>query len=100
MIITTVCARLYQHRRFRGWVVNVHQTTKGNLRGHKNDHVSSVKVTPGCVFRAYRHRNLKDLMFTTRKNKPRLARSHNDHMSSFTCKCGGGKRVIRHYKDF
>ena len=83
----SVCAQLYEHDRYNGWVENVGETENGQIL-HRNDMVSSVKVRPGCTLNAYRHINLEDHLFTATGDMNYVGHPNNDHMTSFTCSCG------------
>ena len=82
-----MCAQLYEHDRYNGWVENVGETENGQLL-HRNDMVSSVKVRPGCTLNAYRHINPEDHLFTATDDMNYVGHPNNDHMTSFSCSCG------------
>ena len=81
------CASLYQNRNYGGWKEDVKEG-EGQIR-HINDQVSSVRVRPGCTFKAYRNFNFDHEMFTSTEDNPSLHDSHNDHMSAYRCSCAG-----------
>ena len=84
-----VCAKLYEHDQYNGWVEAVKETSNGHvLHRNRNDKVSSVKVTPGCTLKAYRHINLESLLFTATSDMNYVGHQNNDHMTSFSCTCG------------
>ena len=82
-----VCAHLYEHDRYNGWVEHVKETNNGHIL-HKNDMVSSVKVMAGCVLKAYRHINLQDPLFTATSDMNYVGHPNNDEMTSYSCNCG------------
>ena len=68
-----------------------------NLDLSWNDIVSSVKVTPGCIFKGYRglvketrHDGGHPMVELTQDSD--LQGDKNDHLSSWTCQCDKGKK--------
>ena len=82
------CASLYEHANYGGRNVNVN-VGQGALYGdlNFNDVVSSLKVSQGCTFEAYRHGGASDKMFTVTEDVPMLSSANDNHMSWYHCSC-------------
>ena len=78
---------MYEHGNYAGWEESVKETRNGTVM-QENDEVSSLRVTPGCTFTAYRHFNLDSFMFNATTDMRNVGSQYNDAISSFTCTCG------------
>ena len=85
-MISEICATLYEHVNYGGWAKDV-IVGSGKIED-RNDRASSVKVTKGCEFEAYKDFNLHSFMFRTTKDMKYLG-SYNDKLSMYKCSCDG-----------
>ncbi|WP_434427450.1 peptidase inhibitor family I36 protein [Nannocystis pusilla] len=81
------CATLYEHTNHKGSSLPINTGKSPWIGGPWNDHVSSLKVRPGCVFNAYEHKDFKGNHKGFSGNVPSVGGSWNDKISSYTCTC-------------
>jgi len=87
---STACATIYGHEHFKGWKLDLSESeVRTNLASDKVDKASSIKVRPGCTFKAYNHLSSVQetpKVYTADANK--LVNSgFNDQLSSYSCQC-------------
>jgi hypothetical protein len=81
------CAVMYEHIHFGGDLRQVGLGTNPWIGGPWNDHVSSMKVSPGCVLNAYEDKGLVGSHKAFHGEVPWVGDDWNDQISSYTCTC-------------
>lgn len=82
------CARLYEHRNYKGWTQEIIEQGHVKILSDRNDELSSVKVKNGCTLRLYKNHGKDELMDIVTKHKSFL-NNYNDQISSLSCYCKG-----------
>ena len=92
----TSCAVVYEHEDFTGKYLTIPVgATWDDLDQHGwNDAASSVKVSPNCLFKGYRHDNMEDLIMNYSSDEAYVGDGSNDHLSSLSCHCSGQSNHI------
>jgi len=79
---------VFEHHHFGGWRLDLHGGSQWNYVGNRyNDKISSIRVSRGCTFTAYEHRDFHGWSQTYRTDTPTLGRGINDQISSGRCTC-------------
>ena len=84
--ITDYCAKLYEHKDFKGESHEIKETNHLNFPKKWNNKVSSVKVSDGCTLDLFKYYKKSVLLDTVVKNG-NLFKGYNDKVSSVTCTC-------------
>merc|ERR1712241_1349725 len=85
------CAKLYEHRDYKGWEEIVREEVMPvNLNKAHNDQLSAAKVNNGCTLKLYKHYNhhIHDqILLDILTSNLSFTSGYDDEVSSVSCTC-------------
>ena len=97
MLILDWCAKYYEDRGYKGWEKVVGETSRIDVTKEENDHISSVRVRPGCtlnLFENYIHDG-KHVLLDSLTNDVSFLTHYEDEVSSLSCTCKQGMIMMK-----
>ena len=90
MFYLEVCAALYEHQNYTGWMYKVSEVDSENILSKYDNAASSIRIRQGCTFHGYKHANKTAFMFNSKEDIEDLAK-YDEEISSYFCECPPSK---------